>query len=724
MYKNDSEILLEALWSSADRGFLAIYSLPSRKAEFFDLSEGGALEKASGFIGAANGNQNVYHTLGLLRGRPERRGEESDVIGIPALWMDIDIVGQAHKKDSLPSSLQECLDFLSGFPLKPSLIINSGYGLHVYWVFKEAWYFNEPEERKKARLLSDKFQNTLIQMAKEKGWDLDKTSDLVRLLRVPGTYNYKNPHDPKLVEIINSNNNRYNPEDFEPFLIEAPAESSKQKFDASRVIHGVSKGERNESIFKFACSKFAKGYAPKDVWELVKTASAHANPNLSEKETESIFKSALKYQKGKPFFENKKFVPDNLVSWLVEHNDLFHDGKSFFKYNGAGLWKEVHENAIGKEMKGLLGKKARRSYIQDAMKLLEFEVFKNDSELEQRFDLINLSNGMLDVQANKLLPHDKRYYSRNQIPIEYKPEADAPRFKKFLNEIFKDDPAKAQAVQEFTGYILLPKIFIHSCLFLLGSGANGKSVLINTISKLVGRENISALELHQFSKKFLLGVLRNKMLNMSTEVQTKSVVDDSIFKQVISGDLVQADVKFKEPITFRPFAKHIFSMNDIPVITDRTHAFKRRLIVVKFNQGFEGEAADKFLEDKLSEELPGILNWALKGLSRVLKNNRIFCSEQMEKDKKEFFKSLNPVLSFVEEVCELGEDFYVGRNELFKSYREWSKDSGLQPLGKNKFYRQIRQDFPEITDDTHGVNSFRGITIVNPFYEWIAPVPF
>jgi P4 family phage/plasmid primase-like protien len=534
---------------------------------------------------------------------------------------------------------------------------------------------------------------------------------------VPGTYNYKNPHDPQLVEIIISNNNRYNREDFDPFLIEASVESSKPKFDSSRVIQGVSKGERNESIFKFACSKFAKGYAPKDVWELVKTASAHANPSLSEKETESIFKSALRYQKGKPFFENKKFVPDNLVSWLVKHNDLFHDGKSFFKYNGAGLWKEVHENEIGQEMKRLLGKKAKRSYIQDAMKLLAYGIFKNGSELEQRFDLINLSNGMLDVEAKKLLPHDKKYYSRIQIPIEYKPEADAPRFRHFLLEIFKDDPKKALTIQEFAGYILLPKIFIHSCLFLLGSGGNGKSVLINTISKLVGRENITALELHQFSDKFLLGTLRNKLLNISTEVQTKSVVDDSIFKQVISGDLVQADVKFKDPITFRPIAKHIFSMNDIPVITDRTHAFKRRLIVVKFNQVFEGRVADKFLEDKLSKELPGILNWALEGLSRILKNNQVFCSDQMERDKDEFLRSLNPVRNFVEELCKLGEGFSAYRDELFQEYQQWSKDSGLKALSKIKFYRQIRQDFPTIRDDTHGRNKFSGIKIDNPIYK-------
>jgi hypothetical protein len=313
MLTNETEILLETLWSDADKGLLAIYSLPSGKAEFFDLSEGDALKRASKSIIGANSKQNVYHNLGLLKGLPEGHGKESEVIAIPALWMDIDIAGHAHKKSNLPSSLQECLDFFYDFPLKPTLIINSGHGLHVYWVFREVWYFDGVDERKNARLLSDKFQSTLIQRAKEKSWDLDKISDLARLLRVPGTYNFKNPREPKLVKIIKRTEDRYNPEDFEPFLIEVPAESSKPKFDASRVIQGVTKGERNESIFKFACSKFAKGYAPKDVWELVKTASAHANPSLSEKETENIFKSALRYQKGTPFFENKKFVPDNLV---------------------------------------------------------------------------------------------------------------------------------------------------------------------------------------------------------------------------------------------------------------------------------------------------------------------------------------------------------------------------------------------------------------------------
>jgi len=128
---------------------------------------------------------------------------------------------------------------------------------------------------------------------------------------------------------------------------------------------------------------------------------------------------------------------------------------------------------------------------------------------------------------------------------------------------------------------------------------------------------------------------------------------------VISGDLVQADVKHKEPFTFRPIAKHIFSMNETPIITDRTYAMKRRLIILKFNQTFCGKKEDKHLEDKLAKELPGILNWSLIGLSRVLQNESITKSKWMEEDKKAFMRSINPVLSFVDEVCVLKAEALV-----------------------------------------------------------------
>jgi len=452
---------------------------------------------------------------------------------------------------------------------------------------------------------------------------------------------------------------------------------------------------------------------PDEVWPLLQNSAASCNPPFPERELRKCFQSALKYQKGDqgrvPFFKGKEFIPGHLMDYILEYQDLFHDGQRYYQYNEKGLWREIHKNKIGQQMENVLGERARRSRIQDSLKLLEYRVFKDHRELEQNHGLVNLKNGMLDYQTKKLLPHDKRYYSRVQIPIEYDSDADCPRFKRFLEEIFLDDPGKALAVQDFAGYCLYPKIFIHSCLFFMGVGWNGKSVLINTLIKIIGKENTSAVELSQFSNKFFIGVLRNKLLNVSTEVKTKSPVDDSTFKSLVAGDLILGDVKHEDPISFRPICKYIFSMNDIPIITDKSYAFQRRLIIVRFNQDFTGEKDDKLLEDKLSKELPGILNWFLEGLHRVLEKKEISVSEQMEIDKKDFIKQVNPLLLFIEERCFIKDGSKIEKGQLYSNYTLWSKNSGLRPLSKVKFYRQLLEDFPTVKEDTFGKRTFKGI---------------
>ena len=90
-------------------------------------------------------------------------------------------------------------------------------------------------------------------------------------------------------------------------------------------------------------------------------------------------------------------------------------------------------------------------------------------------------------------------------------------------------------------------------------------------------------------------------------------------------------------------------MNEVPLITDTSFAFERRLIIVKFNETFVGNRADKGLDDKLSQELSGVFNWALEGLRRVLETGEITESQQMIQDKRDFLSQLNPVKTFVEE---------------------------------------------------------------------------
>ncbi|MBU2060144.1 MAG: hypothetical protein KKB38_20735, partial [Gammaproteobacteria bacterium] len=271
------------------------------------------------------------------------------------------------------------------------------------------------------------------------------------------------------------------------------------------------------------------------------------------------------------FFDGKSFIPTQMVNYLTENNDIFHDENDFYIYDTPkGIWQEVHPNILGKKILKGLGNKAKTIHAKDALNLLEYQTYIPPETLRPNNLLINMKNKMLDLQYMKLIPHDKKYYSRLQTPIDYDPDAKCPLLDRSLSQIFRDDPDKTITIQQFAGYCLYAEIFIHKCLFLIGEGGNGKSTIIEIISRLVGSDHVTSLNLIMLADKFMLGTLKNSMLNISTEIETREPIADHIFKQVVSGDRVQADVKYGKPFSFYPIAKHVFSMNRIPIITDRS----------------------------------------------------------------------------------------------------------------------------------------------------------
>ncbi|CVK18409.1 DUF927 domain-containing protein [Sporomusa sphaeroides] len=163
--------------------------------------------------------KDVYFGLGLRRKKLDSgRGKVEDVRCITCLWADIDVKADAHKETNLPQGIEEAVDFVNSFPLLPSVIINSGHGLHAYWLLNTPWDLDEAENLRAKQLMS-RFQGLLKDKGKENGWKLDNTSDLARILRVPGTLNYKYPEQPIKVEILEAHpERRYTIEKVEEFL--------------------------------------------------------------------------------------------------------------------------------------------------------------------------------------------------------------------------------------------------------------------------------------------------------------------------------------------------------------------------------------------------------------------------------------------------------------------------------------------------------------------------
>lgn len=193
---------------------LSIFCLPSRKIKRFEK-----IEAAVKFSQKQSPIENVYFGLGLIGGKPRGRGKATDVVGIGSLWADIDIADEQHSKPNLPPNEAEARKIIAGIPLKPSLIVNSGGGLHVYWILKEVWIFDKESERIAAATLCKRLSLTLWSIAESYGYEIDNVSDLSRVLRLPATLNYKYKPSAK-VKIIERNDERYTSDDFVSILLD------------------------------------------------------------------------------------------------------------------------------------------------------------------------------------------------------------------------------------------------------------------------------------------------------------------------------------------------------------------------------------------------------------------------------------------------------------------------------------------------------------------------
>ncbi|MBC8418528.1 MAG: hypothetical protein H8E10_08050 [Desulfobacterales bacterium] len=410
-----------------------------------------------------------------------------------------------------------------------------------------------------------------------------------------------------------------------------------------------------------------------------------------------------------------KFIPALMANHLetklkpliFEGNDF---SKQFYKYHESGVWKPYPRDAIRLIVRNLLGDHAKTAWIDGAIDVLGAQIFKAPEELEFDPMLLNLRNGMLNIERMGMKTHAPEYNSRVQLPISYREDAPCSRWIEAVAEIFADDLEKGRVLQEFFGYCLYPRILFPCAVFQIGNGANGKGLIERILCAMLGKENVSHISLARMEENFGPVEIRDKLLNSCGETEARPL-EVTNFKKICAGDEVQAQRKYLPDVKFTPFAKHMISMNAFPGVKEKTDAFFRRVIVLEYRQKFEGSADDKRLADKLIAELDGIFHWSLEGLKRVLEREEIAAPDCVAQAKERFREKVNPVLAFVSEACLISDDptddgVRALPADLYQGYQNWIEDAKLRPLGKNNFYEQIYLNYPLVRKRRHGSREF------------------
>jgi hypothetical protein len=149
-----------------------------------------------------------------------KRGSKSDITGIPGFYVDVDIADAVHQKRNLPTTIEDAVSLVEISCYEPTLIINSGHGIHAWWAFKEPWMFDTKCERRKAEIMLQRLQATIKKHAEQNGWTIDSTWDLSRVLRPPGTTNHKDKDNLVEVKVYKNSGPKYaDPMDFDQWLI-------------------------------------------------------------------------------------------------------------------------------------------------------------------------------------------------------------------------------------------------------------------------------------------------------------------------------------------------------------------------------------------------------------------------------------------------------------------------------------------------------------------------
>lgn len=331
--------------------------------------------------------------------------------------------------------------------------------------------------------------------------------------------------------------------------------------------------------------------------------------------------------------------------------------------------------------------------------------------------LLPCGNGTLDLRKGKLHGHRREDLMTRIITTPYDPDAKADLWLAFLNRIFANNQTLISYLQRIVGYTLTGDTS-EQCLFLChGPGANGKSVLLETISSLLG-DFAQASPMTTFSAKTNdngasndLARMRGARLITASETNEGVRLNEALIKKVTGQDQITARFLFSEFFDYRPQFKLWLAMNHKPVIRGVDDGIWRRIRLMPFSVIIPEKERDKTLTEKLRAELPGILAWAVRGCLDWQKNGMDTPSDVLA--ATEGYRSEQDVLgAFFDECCVIGEGFSVKTSDLWEAYKRWAEQGCEYRMTQTLLGRRLADRGMKKEHTKHG-NFWDGIGLLS-----------
>jgi putative DNA primase/helicase len=395
----------------------------------------------------------------------------------------------------------------------------------------------------------------------------------------------------------------------------------------------------------------------------------------------------------KPESEKRGALVEEILNRIIIKT-LRNTGEILFYDPESGIYRRGGEEKVREELVVIGAYEISNTRRNEVLETIRDKTYVDREEFDNDPNVLNLKNGLLDIESGEFQGHSDEYLSISQMPVEYDPRARCPNFIKFLRETI--EPEHFGIVVKLFGYLLVRNSIYEKAFMLVGEGSNGKSTLIKVLIALLGRQNCSSKSLQEITgDRFAKAELYGKMANFYPDLPRGKITDSTDFKALTSGDTVSAQKKHQQPFDLSNYAKLVFSTNQIPPSEDVSYAYMRRWVIIPFNHTFEGDEKDEHLLAKLTtpEELSGILNLALKGLKK-LKEERGFKEIDVEEIRRQYELGASRIKSFLEELCTIeqgNEDLNTESKRLKEAYHRYCKEKGTTFIDEKKFGEELKK---------------------------------
>lgn len=334
-----------------------------------------------------------------------------------------------------------------------------------------------------------------------------------------------------------------------------------------------------------------------------------------------------------------------------------------------------------------------------------FEPFSiNSGEHIDVTKTIVFRNGLLDVDTGDLRPLTADVFVTSTLPYDYDPKAQCRLWLGFLMDIFNGDQGCLDLLQEWFGYNLIASNHMQQMLFLFGVPGSGKSTVINLLASMLGDERVCPLNIEDMTNQFGLEQLVGKYAAIITEDRAANRTDaDKVMqklKKITGQDMISVSRKYKEAVHVRFFSRFTYAGNELPKFHDEPGAMMRRFLLLFFpNNYYEREGGpDRTLGSRLRSEVPGIANWALEGLRRLLKNDKFTDPTSSQEHLQDFRELSSPLSAMIAEHCDVGDDpeWWAPVDSLYDLHRAYYEEEGLTPMGSALFKSRIKTVIPSL----------------------------